>query len=56
MKYQCSCGAIYELTEVHISQRDKDSIECEFCNNEIIHWNGSNIWLVELVKKPCEKD
>ena len=52
MIHTCACGAKYELVEVHISQRDKDSIECEVCHREIKHWNGSTIWLANLISKP----
>ena len=56
MKYICTCGAKYELQEVHISQRDKDSLECEICRKEIKRWNGSTIWLAKLIQKPINKN
>lgn len=54
MKYICTCGAEYELYETHVSQRDKDSIECEYCKKEIKRWNGSTIWFYKLIKKPTD--
>lgn len=56
MKYYCECGAIYELTEVSISQRDKDSLECDFCGRELIHWNGGCIWYAKLISPPLKMD
>ena len=48
----CPCGAIYSLTEVHIQQRDKDSIECQFCKRTIKKWSGSTIYLEQLISAP----
>lgn len=55
MKHICACGAIYELNEFSIMQRDKDSIECEFCGRELIHWNGGCIWRAELLSAPQKR-
>ena len=54
MKRACSkCGAVYELNECQTIFRDKDSLECEFCGETIIKWNGASFWVVkEVVKKP----
>lgn len=54
MKRICSkCGAVYELKEVKISARDKDSLECNFCNTPIIKWNGASFWVIdEVIQKP----
>ena len=52
MKHSCACGAIYELTEHSIIQRDKDSIECQFCGRELIHWNGGCVWSSNLINVP----
>ena len=36
MKRICpKCGAGYELTEVKTTVRDKDSLECNFCNETV---------------------
>lgn len=54
MKRICpKCGAVYELTEVKTTVRDKDSLECNFCNETLIKWNGASFWIVkDVIKKP----
>ena len=52
MIVHCKCGATYDLTEVHVSQRDKDSVECGFCGETIKHWNGASYWIAKLIKEP----
>ncbi|MBR3887929.1 MAG: hypothetical protein IKJ32_02390 [Clostridia bacterium] len=54
MKRICpKCGAGYELTEVKTTVRDKDSLECNFCNETLIKWNGASFWVIkEVIKKP----
>ena len=54
MNRTCSkCGAIYELEECKTIFRDKDSLECEFCGETIIKWNGASFWVIKrIVKKP----
>ena len=52
MERTCSkCGAVYELTEVKTMVRDKDSLECSFCNETLIKWNGSSFWIIKNVIK-----
>lgn len=56
MKRICpKCGAIYELTEVKTMVRDKDSLECNFCNEILIKWNGASFWIIEKVIKNPDK-
>ena len=50
--YKCPCGAVYELYEYHSMMRDKDSLDCEFCGREILHWNGTSIWFSKLISGP----
>ena len=54
MKRICpKCGAIYELAEFKTIMRDKDSLECDFCNETLIKWNGASFWIIkEVIKKP----
>lgn len=52
MEKTCACGAIYLLTEYKTLQRDKDSIECDYCGRELIHWNGGCIWVAKLISRP----
>lgn len=57
MKRSCpKCGAVYELTETKIMFRDKDSLECNFCNTTIIKWNGSSFWTIkQILQKPVNQ-
>ncbi len=51
-KYICPrCRSEYDLWSAHVPMRDEDSIDCEVCGKEIIHWNGSRIWHSKLVKR-----
>ena len=54
MQRTCTkCGATYELSEYKTTMRDKDSLECNFCGETLIKWNGASIWVVkEVIKKP----
>ena len=54
MKRICpKCGAAYELTEINTMVRDKDSLECNFCNETLIKWNGASFFIIkEVTKKP----
>ena len=54
MKRTCpNCGAVYELSEFKIPVRDKDSLECEFCDATLIRWNGAVYWEIrKVLKKP----
>ena len=54
MKRNCpKCGAIYELNEVKTMVRDRDSLECLFCNETLIKWNGASFWVIQkVIKRP----
>ena len=54
MKQVCpKCGATYELAEFKTTVRDKDSLECNFCQETLIKWNGASFWVIkEVLKKP----
>ena len=58
MKRTCpKCGAVYKLSEIKIMVRDQDSLECSFCNETIIKWDGSSFWVInEVIKKPNKSD
>ena len=49
------CGAVYELAECKTIMRDKDSLECNFCNETLIKWNGASFWIIEEVVKEPDK-
>ena len=54
MKSVCSkCGAVYELSECKTMFRDKDSLECNFCNETLMKWNGASFWVInKVIEKP----
>lgn len=43
------CGAVYEVREIKVPMRDKDSFDCE-CGEQLASWNGARIPLFTLVK------
>lgn len=45
------CGSVYELTYTRTIMRDKDSITCEICGQEIYRWNEAKIWSAKLIEK-----
>lgn len=50
-KIICSkCGAQYELSYTRLPVRDKDSINCMICNEEIHSWNEAKTWKAKLIK------
>jgi transcription elongation factor Elf1 len=52
-KYTCPhCGAVYEVTYTHISQRDRDTEDCEVCRKRMHSWSGSSIPHFRLVERP----
>lgn len=51
----CPCGAQYKITEHKMIARDKDSIECRFCDRTMIDWNGGVMYSAQLIKAPEPK-
>lgn len=51
IKYCEQCGSKYELTEYSIIFRDKNSLDCDICGQELFHWNGGCIWTSKLLEK-----
>ena len=45
------CGSVYELTEHKAIMRDRDSINCDLCGEEIFAWNGAVFYTSELIKR-----
>ena len=46
------CGSVYELKYTRLIARDKDSIECEVCNEPKLHvWNEAKTWDAILIEK-----
>jgi len=46
------CGAQYEITEYKSPMRDKDSIKCNHCQEEILSWNGGRFYSAEEISGP----
>jgi hypothetical protein len=44
------CGAVYEVRRIPLPLRDKDRIDCEFCGEELIGWNGGVMYTAKLIK------
>ena len=45
------CGSIYELKSTKLIFRDKDSIDCEICGEELHSWNAAKMWEAKLLDK-----
>lgn len=54
------CGSVYEITNYKTPMRDRDSIDCNVCGEELMRWNVAAFYRAELIKKgkvePDEKD
>lgn len=48
------CGAMYRITGHHSPMRDKDSINCRECGNELLRWNGSTWYTAEYIGHPAD--
>lgn len=49
---ECSnCGSVYEVTRHKLIMRDRDSINCEVCGEELHSWNGAVMYSAKLVKR-----
>ena len=48
---RCSnCGATYEITKHKLIMRDKDSLDCDVCGKELMHWNGAEMFTSKLIE------
>lgn len=45
------CESVYELTQHKLMMRDKDSISCTVCGNELHSWNSSHSFTVKLISR-----
>lgn len=45
------CGSRYRLSFTKVIFRDKDTIECLVCGEELHRWNEAKIWHAELLEK-----
>lgn len=46
----CICGAKYEIHRYKIMTRDKDSLDCDICGRELMHWNGAEMFTSKLLE------
>lgn len=55
LKTCSNCGAKYEITRYKLIMRDRDSLECDICGQELMHWNGAEMFTSKLIepKKEC---
>jgi len=52
MKTTCEkCGSVYKLTEHPQIMRDKDSLTCDVCGEEIYRWNGAVFYTSKLIQR-----
>lgn len=41
-KYKCSrCNSEYDIKEIKLIHRDKDTLDCDICGKNITSWNGA---------------
>jgi len=54
------CGSVYEIRRDKIIVRDRDSINCQVCGEELMRWNEAAHYYAKLIKEgkvePDEKD
>jgi hypothetical protein len=51
---ECTCGAVWERTEVETMARDRDDFQC-MCGRTLETWNRSRVPRFRLLKAPDEK-
>lgn len=44
------CGSVYEVTSHKLIMRDRDSINCDICGEELHSWNGAITFTAKLIK------
>jgi len=55
MKKECDkCGAIYSLSSRSLPMRDKFSIQCKYCGETIISWNGGHEYIANEISGPTK--
>ena len=45
------CGSVYRITSFVTGMRDKGSINCEVCGEELMSWNGGVMYSAELIEQ-----
>jgi rRNA maturation endonuclease Nob1 len=46
-----NCGSIYKIRAIKIPVRDKDSLDCTVCGEELKRWNEAKMWTAELIER-----
>lgn len=45
------CGSEYQINKIKLIMRDKDSINCDVCGEELLSWNGAVMYDAKLIKR-----
>ena len=51
---RCGCEAVYEQTEIEITDWVEDTVDCQVCGHELNSWRGSKMLSFTLKKNPTE--
>lgn len=46
-----NCGSTYKINAIKIPVRDKDSLWCTVCGEELKRWNEAKMWTAELIER-----
>jgi hypothetical protein len=49
---RCECEAVYEQTEIKITQWVEDYARCKVCGHELRSWQGHKVLSFNLIKNP----
>jgi hypothetical protein len=51
---RCGCEAVYEQTEIEITDWIEDTVDCQVCGHELNAWCGNKVLSFTLKKNPTE--
>jgi hypothetical protein len=51
---RCECEAVYEQTEIEITDWVEDTVDCQVCGHELNSWRGTKVLSFTLKKNPTE--
>ena len=51
---RCGCEAVYEQTEIEITDWVEDTVDCQVCGHELNAWRGNKVLSFTLKKNPTE--
>jgi len=49
---RCECEAVYEQTEIRITEWVEDTADCRICGHELNSWHGNKVLSFDLIKNP----